>query len=179
MNKAQIIHELLEKHVVFTDYLATLNQSDFLFAHSQKWSAGQQLDHLVKSTKPLLLSVRLPKFVLKLVFGKANRPSKTYDGLVEKYQQKLLEGGRASAAFIPPPIDFEQKSALSNQLNQIIATLTKGFAGFTEKDLDTIILPHPLLGKITYREMMYFTICHVQHHQGLIKKALQERVPSL
>lgn len=175
MNKAQIIHELQEKHLAFTDYLATMNQSDFLFAKPEKWSAGQQLDHLVKSTKPLLLSIRLPKFVLKLVFGKANRASKTYDGLVEKYQLKLQEGGRASAAFIPPPIDFEEKARLSNQLNQIIATLTKGIASFTEKDLDTIILPHPLLGKITYREMMYFTICHVLHHQALIKKALLER----
>jgi DinB superfamily len=175
MNKAQIVHELLEKYQAFTDYLEPMNQSDFLFAFPHKWSAGQQLDHLIKSTKPLLITVRLPKFVLKLVFGKANRASKTYEGLVEKYQLKLQEGGRASAAFIPPPIDFEQKTALSKQLNQIMATLTKGIAGFTEKDLDTIILPHPLLGKITYREMMYFTICHVLHHQGLIKKALQER----
>lgn len=175
MNKAQIIHELLEKHLAFTDYLEPMNQSDFLFAHPQKWSAGQQLDHLVKSTKPLLISIRLPKFVLKLVFGKANRASKTYEGLVEKYQLKLQEGGRATAAFIPPPIYFEQKQALSNQLNKIIQQLTKGISSFTEKDLDTIILPHPLLGKITYREMMYFTICHVQHHQGLIKKVLQEK----
>lgn len=176
MNKAQIIHELQEKHQAFTNYLEPMNQSDFLFAHPHKWSAGQQLDHLVKSTKPLLLSIRLPKFVLKIVFGKANRASKTYEGLVEKYQLKLQEGGRASAAFIPPPIDFDQKLALSNQLNKIIQQLTKGISSFTEKDLDTIILPHPLLGKITYREMMYFTICHVQHHQDLIKKALQERV---
>ena len=175
MNKAQIVHELLEKYQAFTDYLEPMNQSDFLFAHPHKWSAGQQLDHLVKSTKPLLISIRLPKFVLKLVFGKANRASKTYEGLVEKYQLKLQEGGRATAAFIPPPIAFEQRLALSNQLNKIIQQLTKGISSFTEKDLDTIILPHPLLGKITYREMMYFTICHVQHHQGLIKKALEER----
>jgi hypothetical protein len=175
MNKAQILHELQEKHQAFTDYLEPMNQSDFLFAPIQKWSAGQQLDHLVKSTKPLLLSIRLPKFVLKLVFGKANRASKTYEGLVEKYQLKLQAGGRASSPFIPPTIDFTQKTALSKELNSIISKLTKGIAGFTEKDLDTIILPHPLLGKITYREMMYFTICHVLHHQALIKKALQER----
>ncbi len=175
MNKAQIVHELLEKYQAFTDYLEPMNQSDFLFANPHKWSAGQQLDHLVKSTKPLLISIRLPKFILKLVFGKANRASKTYEGLVEKYQLKLQEGGRATAAFIPPPIAFEHRLALSNQLNKIIQQLTKGISDFTEKDLDAMILPHPLLGKITYREMMYFTICHVQHHQGLIKKALEER----
>jgi hypothetical protein len=33
-----------------------------------------------------------------------------------------------------------------------------------EKDLDVYILPHPLLGKVTLREMLYFTIHHNEHH---------------
>jgi hypothetical protein len=36
---------------------------------------------------------------------------------------------------------------------------------FSETQLDQLILPHPLLGKLTLREMLYFTIYHVQHHQ--------------
>ena len=59
MNKAQIVHELLEKHQAFTDYLEPMNQSDFLFAHPHNWSAGQQLDHLIKSTKPQIFQFQL------------------------------------------------------------------------------------------------------------------------
>ncbi len=36
---------------------------------------------------------------------------------------------------------------------------------FSEAQLDALILPHPLLGKLTLREMLYFTIYHVQHHE--------------
>ena len=34
----------------------------------------------------------------------------------------------------------------------------------SEHKLDRCILPHPLLGKLTLREMIYFTIYHMEHH---------------
>jgi len=33
-----------------------------------------------------------------------------------------------------------------------------------------VLLPHPLLGKVTVREMLYFTIHHVQHHHALVER---------
>jgi hypothetical protein len=38
-----------------------------------------------------------------------------------------------------------------------------------------LILPHPLLGKITIREMLYFTAYHVQHHENIIKRDLKNK----
>jgi len=49
-------------------------------------------------------------------------------------------------------------------------------SGFSEEDLDKLILPHPLLGKLTLREMMYFTIYHVQHHQRIVERNLAAKV---
>jgi uncharacterized damage-inducible protein DinB len=43
----------------------------------------------------------------------------------------------------------------------------------SEEDLDKHILPHPLIGKTTIREILYFTIYHVQHHQKAIKENLK------
>ena len=43
---------------------------------------------------------------------------------------------------------------------------------FSEDEIDTYILPHPLLGKLTIREMIYFTIYHVEHHQNNTKQNL-------
>ncbi len=37
-----------------------------------------------------------------------------------------------------------------------------------EQNIDKYLLPHPLLGKITMREMLYFTDLHIQHHNKLI-----------
>jgi len=44
----------------------------------------------------------------------------------------------------------------------------------TDTQLDQYIAPHPLLGKITLRELGYFTIYHTQHHLAIIKDRLAE-----
>jgi hypothetical protein len=36
--------------------------------------------------------------------------------------------------------------------------------GWREADLDRYLLPHPLLGKLTLREMLHFTLYHNYHH---------------
>jgi hypothetical protein len=39
--------------------------------------------------------------------------------------------------------------------------------------LDLLILPHPLLGKLTLREMLYFTLYHVEHHEKQVLENLK------
>ncbi len=50
-------------------------------------------------------------------------------------------------------------------------TLCSKLEKFDEIERDTYILPHPLLGKLTIREMLYFTIYHVAHHKELVMKS--------
>ena len=40
-----------------------------------------------------------------------------------------------------------------------------------KKQLDHYLLPHPLLGKITLREMLFFSAYHIQHHTKFWKIA--------
>lgn len=176
MNKFALIESMTENHQRFTNYMNILTEQEYLFAMPEKWSAGQQLDHLVRSTKPLLLAVRLPYFIVQLIFGKANRPSKSYEELIEKYLQKIQEGAKATGNFIPPPIGFDKKEKLIKELNSIVSKINKGLNHFSEEELDECILPHPLLGKITFREMIYFTIYHVDHHHYIIDKVLQQNL---
>ena len=63
------------------EYVHRLNRQSFEYAPGDKWNAGQHLDHLVRSIKPLNLAYALPPILLKWKFGIANRPSKTYGGL--------------------------------------------------------------------------------------------------
>ena len=168
-DKPQIISALNEKVDAFNNYILLLNQEQFELSPSGKWSAGQNLDHLIRAIKPLQLAYGLPKFALVILFGKTNRPSRTYDELIMKYKTKLAAGGKASGPFIPPIISFEKKDALikkyAEQKQKLIAKIEKQ----SEKELDVYILPHPLLGKVTLREMLYFTIHHNEHHLELLK----------
>jgi hypothetical protein len=175
MTKSEIFERLETNHNQFISYLDSLNESDFEYAFSDKWSAGQQLKHIVLSVKPLAQGFLLPRFLLKIVFGKANRPSKTYEGLVLKYDEKINLGGRASAAFLPKAVSFSEKDKLYRTLRNYLKSIKKSLGNYTEDDFDLMILPHPLLGKITVREMLYFTTHHVFHHQELIKQYLSKK----
>ena len=171
--KQEIASALEEKVNAFNGYIASLDKEQFEITPGGKWSAGQNLDHLIRSIKPLQLAYWLPKFILKTIFGKANRPSRTYDELVTRYKTKLAAGGRASGPFIPPVISFEQKDALlktyETQKRKLISKINRQ----NEKVLDLYILPHPLLGKLTLREMLFFTIHHNEHHLESLKNRSQ------
>jgi hypothetical protein len=174
LTKEEIAEKLITDHRSFTDYIESLSEKEFMFSRNDKWTAGQQLEHLIRSVRPLALGFILPNFAIGLLFGKSNRAGRTYEQLVDKYKEKLAAGGRASGQFIPPPISVAQKDELITKLNRLATKLASQVKGFSEKDLDTYILPHPLLGKLTIREMMYFTICHVKHHEENIKTELEK-----
>ena len=170
MNKQEIINKFVENHKIFIGYINTLDEAKFTHSKEDKWTAGQQLDHIYRSVSPLTIIFSLPKFIAKLVFGKANRPSITYEEVINKYQKKLQEGGRASGRFVPKEIPFRAKDGLVKKLKKTLNILANQLDRFDEKQLDQIIIPHPLLGKMTVREMMYFTIYHVEHHREITVK---------
>jgi len=169
-NRTGIITALDRNINAFTDYIKTLDKDGFETAPNGKWTAGQNLDHLIRSIKPLQLAFILPGFVLKMAFGKANRPSKTYEDLVEKYISKLDSSYKLGKAFIPPPVPFSKKEFMLHKYADQKEKLIRKIHRKSEEELDMYILPHPLLGKITLREMLYFTIYHNEHHLTLLQK---------
>lgn len=172
MIKQEIQNKLLENHKAFIKLIVSLNDKDFLFSANGKWTAGQQLDHIYKSVAALKQALVLPKFIIKLIVGKANRPSKDYEALIAKYKLKLEAGGKAAGRFVPKPIEPAQKIKLKEKLVNAVDSLCKKIDKYDEKQLDYYILPHPLLGKLTIREMLYFTIYHAEHHQKITVKNL-------
>ena len=167
-NKPEIISALTEKVNAFNNYIIPLNKEQFEATPQGKWSAGQNLDHLIRAIKPLQLAYSLPKFALTILFGKTNRPSRNYDEVVTKYKTKLAAGGKASKPFVPPTIKSEKKDELIKKYNEQKQKLISKIEKQSEADLDKYILPHPLLGKVTLREMLYFTIHHNEHHLNLL-----------
>ena len=164
MTKQEIIHKLIANHRAFAEFIIGLSEQEFIISNDGKWTAGQQVDHLCRGVKPLLQGFMLPKVVIGTMFGKADRSSIDYDALVAKYRELLANGGKASGKFIPETINPHQKETLCNELLKMVESLSEKIDKFSEKDLDKYLLPHPLIGKLTVREMLYFTIYHAEHH---------------
>jgi hypothetical protein len=134
-----------------------------------KWSAGQQLAHLNRAIRPLLPAYRSRRWLLKMVFGKPNRPSRSYEDLRKKYQEKLEKGAVSSRYFLPPVVGIHEKDA-QLQMFQSNASKLIGYARrIPELSLDQYHLPHPILGRLTLREMLFFTIFHIHHHLEQVK----------
>ncbi len=163
------ICQLLDKK--FKDFalqVAKTPDNQFEENPNRKWSVGQHLVHLIASVAPINQAFILPKFVIAWILGKANRPSRSYTELVQRYTDKLANGGVATGRFVPKTIVLAQKNRLLADYEKHKNLLIKYLQSFTEQDLDILIAPHPLLGKITLRELMYFTIYHTEHHLKLI-----------
>ena len=173
MQKSEIIRELKSNYRIFIDFIKTLEEEKFQSGPNGKWTPGQHFDHIRLSIQQLPFAYGLPKFILRFLFGKANRPSRTYDGLVQRYREKLSAGGQATGRYVPKTILIEEKGRIERSLLKNLDQLTRRIEKYAEKDLDTYLLPHPLLGKLTLREMLYFTIYHVEHHRVSVERDLR------
>ncbi|GMW01706.1 MAG: hypothetical protein AMXMBFR84_28430 [Candidatus Hydrogenedentota bacterium] len=135
-----------------------------------KWTAGQHLEHLILSTKPLNLALRLPKIALKLKFGTSGRPSLTFDGMVDRYRGALSAGGVAAGPFVPDAVSPDQKAAIMDRFRNEGDRLATAIAKWDDESLDNLQLPHPLMGNLTVREMLYFTIYHTRYHLDVLAR---------
>lgn len=155
-----------------TSYCSSLSDEQFFRQPANKWSPAQQTKHLVKSTGTARLALTLPKFMVRWVGGKPNRPSRTYDELVARYKQKLEQGGKASGRYIPKPIpaSYGKEKLLQEFTRSMKQFATALQQKWKEAQPDNYLAPHPLLGKITLRELCYFTIHHSDHHLESIRK---------
>ncbi len=177
LSKEEILQQLLETSEAFIQFNAGINTKDFFYQPADKWSVVQNVTHLTTASKSSLLAFILPKFFIRLYTGKPNRPSRTYDELVTKYKAKLAAGGRASGRFIPQPVGIEKGKEkiltdFSKAMNRLSAIIQRKWS---DGQLDQYIAPHPLLGKITLRELCYFTIYHTWHHLANIKERLNKK----
>lgn len=173
MNKREIIAKSQEVFIQLTDTCNAINNLRFFEKNGTKWSVAENLQHLVISTKTSSLAFRLPRFVVRWLAGKPNRNSRTFDEVKTKYYGKLEAGGRAGSRFVPGPLRTSKETLLQNWKKGTSSYLLSLGKNRSEKDLDQFLVRHPLLGRITVRELCYFTIFHTEHHLKSIQKNLQ------
>ena len=172
----EIQKALMKTHEDFLSYLEGMDEETFTRAPEGKWNAGQQLEHIEKSTRAVAKALRLPNWFLKWRIGKANRPSRTYDELVARYEEKLEKvRGITAPGFGPGEVDVTRRKDLCAGVRRSIESINKAIGRRGEKDLDLVILPHPLLGKVTLREMLFFTVYHVEYHHKSVLSLLEHK----
>ncbi len=149
------------------------SESEFFAAPDDGgWSPAENVEHLIKTTPPVTRALSMPRFVPRLLFGRARIPSRTFFEVRAAYRAVLADGGQAGSygpqarAAIDDPGGARQR--LLDRWQTVLPQLTEAIGGWNEDSLDRYRLPHPLLGKLTVREMLYFTLYHVGHHAEIV-----------
>lgn len=175
MHKDEII--LASKNIFtrFTDTCLQIPDEIFFLQPMEKWSIAQNVDHLIRAVKTTRLAYSLPKFFIRVSFGKPNRSSRTYEDLVANYKLKLEQGGKASGRYIPRITTIKKFSLIQKWQKENEKYLESLELRWSDHQLDQFMAPHPLLGKLTLRELCFFTIYHTGHHLNIIKVRLTEQ----
>jgi DinB superfamily len=175
-NRREIIEALAHVHEAAVDYWAGYTTPEFFAPMGSRWSAAEHVRHLTRSMSPLLPVLRVPRAALRFAFGAATGPSRSY-GAIERAYTAVLSTGGTAGRFAPPPDrhvqDGVRRNAIMDAHSETLRGLTQAMERWTETQLDAHRLPHPLLGKLTVREMMLFTLLHNQHH---VQVAEQRRI---
>ena len=144
---------------------------------SEAWSAASYLKHLILSIKPFAKALGLPKEQMHALFGQPDRPSRSYEELVAAYQERLDAGIRAEDFQGVTPVTYrfpegteDIKAYLLEVWHDAHNRLTGAMESWSDEDLDRYQLPHPALGLITLREMLFFTLHHNTLHWNDIKQ---------
>jgi hypothetical protein len=162
-----IVRELERVRVESRAYWMSFAPDAFLAPLGDAWSPADNVRHLTKSVRPVAMALRIPRLMLRLRFGRAQAPSRTYGALVEVYRGKLAAGGQAGS-YAPSPLGAEGDAEAAR--TRILAQHDQACAKWSEDALDRYRLPHPLLGNLTVREMLFFTVYHNQHHVDVVRR---------
>jgi len=169
MNKIELSKRLIQEHQSFIDFISSLSNEDLIQSQDNKWNPSQQLEHVYLCLRPVKLALSLPNIIPAILFGKSKKGSRTYESLVEAYQLKLKNGGKSPSMYKPKK-SLRDVGKLKIALMHLVNDISNKLSQFQENDLDSFLLPHPLLGKLTARELIFFALYHVGHHQKQIEK---------
>ncbi len=133
------------------------------------WAPADQVRHLTKAIRAVNRGIVLPRPVLLVLFGWSRRQSRTLEALAADYEAALAGGGRATRRFTPRAIEVAEQTAVGRERimahhGVAIQAFATALERWSDRALDRYRLPHPLLGKLTVREMAYFTLLHNVHH---------------
>lgn len=165
-----LIESLVRVEREVAEFFDSLSPDEMALRVGDAWTPAEHLDHLNIAVSAVAGAFQRSRWLLRIRFGRARRAARTYDQLRDDYRARLAQGRVATGRFAPVVAERTQEEAIARRKDllarwqRVNARLQRGLNEWTERDVDRIQLPHPLLGKITAREMVLFTIYHNQHH---------------
>lgn len=167
VTKDDILAALLSNAETIAAYFAGIPDQRLFDGDPDHWSPAHHLMHLARSSAMVGRALRAGG--LRVHPTSRSRPYSEVLGaaassvaatpratLLEMGRVVVIEPGTSRSDVIA---DFERASA----------DLRAAAADWSEDALDRHALRHPLIGEMTVREMLFFTVFHERHHLKLVR----------
>jgi len=172
--------EALRIHAESVRYWTAFGTEAFFRRPSPEvWAPADQLRHLTKSIRAVTRGLGAPWPLLLVRFGWRRGASRTFQALRSDYYRALGVGASAGS-FAPRALEAadvnpEGRERIMALHAAAVAEFADALTHWPARALDRCQLPHPLLGKLSVREMAFFTLLHNVHHVSVAERRRREQ----
>jgi hypothetical protein len=174
----EIVQALRTLHAESVSYWTGFDTPTFLGPMGSAWSPADNVRHLTKSMRAVSVGLRVPRLVLWFRGRNASGVSRGYTEMRDTYLAHLAKGvtaGKFAPSPRPVPADPEaERATIMRYHATAVDELTRLAGKWPERSLDRLTFPHPLMGPISVREMLHFTLYHNRHHVNVVRRRLNQ-----
>jgi uncharacterized damage-inducible protein DinB len=175
-SKLEISTTLNQQKLELQKLLLSIDPEKFFDGSSEHWSVAHHLQHLTSAigrvagglANPSVLPAREPS------------ASKTFEDLKQSYLSALASTPSEKLSAMGSRVTLEEyenpqayKTQMISTIDAAIVNFNTALENFPESQLEESGMPHPLLGLISSREMVFFTVYHNTHHRDRILRLLE------
>lgn len=169
MTKDQILTALESGCNTIAAYVVSLTHDVFFNSTPEQWGPAHHLGHLRLTHDAVARGFRAKERLP--AYGEA---SKSFKDFKESYLEKLKT---APAGFLTnhpftASIEGARQESLIQAFKQTSQDLCQSIEDFSELELDTKGMKHPLMGLISARDMAMFIVFHDMHHLSGIQRSI-------
>lgn len=172
MTKEELIKKIYNNHKAMIDYVNILTDEQLIYSNNGKWTAAQQFHHVYLVLLPFPKILSSKEFISRK-FGKIDRLTWDYDTVIENY---LKTSRQSPQGFLPEQISPQQKTIITGDIQKVLQTIQELLDQYSDTELDTLVIPHPLLGNLTIRETFFLMSYHPTLHLNQSKEILEQLI---
>lgn len=169
--KTEILESINAHAEQFTAFLLSLTPEQFFAGTPEKWGAALQTQHLSQTLGLIAKALTIPDRLPEAPATSARRLSE----IKVAYGEALGGGVTLTGNFLPTlesRADAAYQQEVIGTFKNTVALFSSNLEPWSEEQLDTLGMKHPLMGLLPAREMMIFAVYHNTHHEVGIQKFL-------
>jgi nitrate/nitrite-specific signal transduction histidine kinase len=175
-SKSEIITALQTQKLEIPAFLSSIPTAQFFDGSSERWSVAHHVHHITSAVNRVAGGLQNAGALPKREPASASRDFAT---MHQTYLDTLHNTPSETLRQLGSRVTLEERQdsdAYKTQLISSFASAIENFnaslENFNESNLENLGMPHPIMGLLSSREMVFFVVFHNTHHQKGIQKLL-------